>query len=145
MIPPATPRLNIAGAYKAEVARYGHAVVSSATIAGSAFRRCWPTHSHVFLTSPPRLSICRFHVAVTVGDAFQDPVRWLDLGLGRLEDRAFEGVCPNRERRAEWLVVGVFGGDSLALPFGQLVGEFAVPGRQLYCLPRHVLDVRAGS
>ena len=65
------------------------------------------------------------------GGAFQDPWRRLDLGFGRLEDRVPVRACPGGERRAEIFVVGVFGGDHQALPFGQLGGEGSVLGGQV--------------
>jgi hypothetical protein len=60
------------------------------------------------------------------GGAFQHPHGRLDLGLGRLQDRVFARAGPGREGGAEVLVVGVFGGNHQALPFGQFVGEGAV-------------------
>jgi hypothetical protein len=74
----------------------------------------------------PHLSVGGFHVQVVARDAFQYPFGRLDLGLGRLQDRVSVGAGPGGEGGAEVLVVGIFGGDHQALPFGQLVGEGAV-------------------
>ena len=63
--------------------------------------------------------------------AFQDPLRWLDLGLGRLQDGGPAWCWPAREGLAEVAVVGVFGGDHQALPVGQLVGERVALGGQV--------------
>ena len=77
------------------------------------------------------LSISRFHVGVTVQGALQDPGRGTDLRLRRLQDRILAWSGPGRERLAEVAVIGVFGGDRQALPFGEPVGERPAPGGQV--------------
>lgn len=72
------------------------------------------------------LSLSGLPVQVAAGDAFQNPLRWLDLGSGRLEDRVLVRAGPSGERRAEIFVAGVFGEDLQALPFSQPTGKGTV-------------------
>jgi len=78
------------------------------------------------------LSVCGFPVGGAVGDVFEDPFGWRDFGFGRLQDRSGGWCWPGREGLAEVAVVGVFGRDGQALPVGQLGGECAVLGGQVF-------------
>jgi hypothetical protein len=80
---------------------------------------------------PPGTSIGGLPIGVPVGGAFEDQRRGLDLGLGRLQDRAIGRSGPGRERRAELPVVRVLGRDQQALPVREPVGERAVRGSQV--------------
>src|SRR5208337_515643 len=62
------------------------------------------------------LSVRGFPVGVAVCGALEDVRGRRDLGLGGLQDGVLSWSGPGGECRAEVAVVGVFGGDHLALP-----------------------------
>src|ERR1700722_2959520 len=67
-----------------------------------------------------------FGVQVAAGRSLQGPGPWLDLGLGRPEDRGSALSGREWEGGAD-VVGGVFGGDGQPVPFGEPGGEVAVP------------------
>ena len=77
------------------------------------------------------LSVRGFPVGVAVGGALEDVRGRRDLGLGGLQDGVLSWSGPGGECRAEVAVVGVFGGDPLALPVREPGGEGAVRSGQV--------------
>ena len=65
-------------------------------------------------------------VQVAVGDSGQDPGRWRDLGLGRLEDRGPALSAREREVGAD-VADGDCGWDGQPVGVGEPGGEIAVP------------------
>ena len=78
------------------------------------------------------LSVRGFPVGVAVCGALEDVRGRRDLGLGGLQDGVLSWSGPGGECRAEVAVVGVFGGDPLALAVREPGGEGAVRGGQVF-------------
>lgn len=72
-----------------------------------------------------------FQVTIAVCETFEYLDRWLDVWLGRLQDRVSVRGWPGAKRLPEGFAVRGLSGGEQALPFGQMVFELSVLGSQV--------------